>query len=80
MITVYGREDCVQCVWTKRWLERLGHNYTDIDLDTDIDAASYLASLEPEVVTLPFVVTDTDSWCGFKLDKLRGIPRTDRGI
>lgn len=71
MITVYSRPGCVQCEWTKKWLDKLGHTYHEIDVDNDPAAESRLISLG--FGTLPVVVTPTDRWAGFKLEKLRTI-------
>ena len=71
MITVYGRKECVQCEWTKKWLDRLGHPYLDIDIDSDEIAQKTVAAMG--FTTLPVVVTHTDRWAGFKLEKIRAI-------
>lgn len=70
MITVYGREDCIQCEWTKRWLTKLGHEYRDVDIDADDVVLGLIA---PGFTTLPIVVTDSETWAGFKLDKIRSL-------
>ena len=68
MITVYSNPNCVQCESTKRFLNLKG-----------IEFESKMISDSPEILSLieekgyrtaPVVVTETDSWSGFRLEKL----------
>lgn len=67
-VIVYSNPNCVQCEQTKRFLTVKG-----------IEFESKMISDSPEVMPLieekgyrsaPVVVTDNDSWAGFRLDKL----------
>jgi len=71
MITVYGREHCVACEYTRKWLERLGHQFDYVDVDDDPTAQRVVAAMGFD--HLPIVVTETGTWAGFKLDLIRGI-------
>lgn len=71
MITVYSRPGCTRCDDTKRWLDKLGHTYRAVDLDTDTEAQNTVAALG--FTALPVVVTPTDAWAGFRPDKIRGL-------
>ena len=71
MITVYSNPNCVQCEQTKRYLSL--HN---------IEFESKMISDSPEIASLieekgytsaPVVVTDKDSWSGFRLTKLKAL-------
>lgn len=71
MITVYSNPNCVQCENTKRYLTNNG-----------IDFESKMIQDSPEIMplikdkgyrTAPIVVTDTDSWSGFRLEKLNNL-------
>jgi glutaredoxin-like protein NrdH len=75
-IKIYGREDCVQCDFTMKQLERNGLSFTKIDIDQDEAGRK---AVEASVSTrLPMVeVYDPadgkllDKWHGFKIDKIR---------
>lgn len=69
MITVYGRPECVQCEWTQKWLERLGHAFAYVDIDADAEARRTVEAMG--FSALPVVVTPSERWAGFKLEKIR---------
>lgn len=67
-VIVYSNPNCTRCEQTKRFLTVKG-----------IEFESKMISDSPEVMPLieekgyrsaPVVVTDNDSWAGFRLDKL----------
>ena len=71
MITVYSNPNCVQCEQTKRYLTLKG-----------LEFESKMIQDSPEVMPLieekgyrsaPVVVTPTDSWSGFRLEKLASL-------
>ena len=53
MITVYGREQCVQCEYTRKWLERLGHKFAYLDVDQDTEAQKAVAAMGTLTTCLP---------------------------
>jgi glutaredoxin-like protein NrdH len=65
-ITIYTRNDCVQCHATKRAIESRGFTYELINLDLTPEAADELRALGYR--QLPVVVTDQESWSGFRPD------------
>lgn len=76
MVTVYSNPNCVQCEQTKRFLTVKG-----------IEFESKMIQDSPEVFALieemgyksaPVVVAGTDSWSGFRLDKLNTL--THQGL
>ena len=69
-ITVYTKPECPQCAWTKRKLVQRHLTFTEIDVTQDADAAARLHSLG--IKQLPYVVTDSDQWTGFRLEKIMG--------
>lgn len=78
MITVYTNANCVQCEQTKRYL-----TVNDIKFEVKDLAES------PEVLPLieekgykaaPVIVTDDDSWSGFKIDKLHALVEKEKGF
>lgn len=70
-VTVYTTPNCVQCNMTKRQFDKLGIDYTVIDLDSnpsklaEFKKLGYLAS--------PIVTTDIKIWSGFRLPKIRAL-------
>ncbi|WNA13868.1 glutaredoxin [Enterococcus phage vB_Efa_VP14] len=42
MITVYTKNNCASCTFTKRKLQELGVNYQEINVDEDLSALEYL--------------------------------------
>lgn len=71
MITVYSNPNCVQCEQTKRYLSLNG-----------LEFESKMIQDSPEIVPLieekgyksaPVVVTPTESWSGFRLEKLASL-------
>ena len=67
-ITIYTRNDCVQCHATKRAIESRGFDFELINLDLHPEAADYLR--EKGFRQLPVVVTEQESWSGFRPDMI----------
>lgn len=67
-ITIYTRNDCVQCHATKRAMESRGFDFELINLDLHPEAADYLR--EKGFRQLPVVVTEQESWSGFRPDMI----------
>ena len=68
MVTVYTNPNCVQCEQTKKWLTLNEIEYGIVDLSSDTAALEMV--LELGFKSAPVVITDTDKWSGFRLDKL----------
>lgn len=74
-VTVYSKPRCVQCEATKRALTKAGINYDEVDLTTNPDLIAWITD-ELGYAQAPVVVVDDDNhWCGFRPDKIAGIPR-----
>lgn len=70
MITVYGRENCVSCKTTKRFLESKGVTYEYVDVDyASQDIHDWIS--ENGYMSLPIVQTDSDVWTGLNMMKLQ---------
>ena len=69
MITVYTRDNCVQCNRTKATLKKRGLEYTEIEID-DETADSFR---EQGYQSLPIVVAHDEVWAGFRPDKIKAI-------
>jgi len=67
-ITIYTRNDCVQCHATKRAIESRGFAFDVINLDLTPEAADDLRAQGYR--QLPVVVTDEESWSGFRPDMI----------
>jgi glutaredoxin-like protein NrdH len=70
-VTVYTKDNCVQCEATKRHLDKIDVAYETVNITNNIGAVDKLISLGYR--SAPVVVTDDDSWAGYipeKLDKL----------
>lgn len=72
MIAVYTKPSCIQCEWTKKWLDRAGLTYDTVDVTQD-DAA-LAAVKELGYMTAPVVVVSTTGgdvhWGGFQPARL----------
>ncbi|UGO52513.1 glutaredoxin [Enterococcus phage KEF1] len=58
MITVYTKNNCASCTFTKRKLQELGVNYQEINVDEDLSALEYL--MECGFRSLPVVFKDDE--------------------
>lgn len=72
MITVYGREECVQCHYTRKFLNDNNTPFIYVDVDTTIEGTRHDVSVPTDMGTqLPFVVTPHGRWSGYNRDKLK---------
>ena len=69
MITVYTRDNCVQCNRTKATLKKRDLEYEEIEID-DETADSFR---EQGYQSLPIVVAHDETWAGFRPDKIKAI-------
>jgi glutaredoxin-like protein NrdH len=67
-VTVYTKPNCVQCDATKRTMDKLGVEYSTVDISVDTDAFDMLIAKGFQAA--PVVITDTDSWAGFNPAKI----------
>ncbi|EOW6719406.1 glutaredoxin-like protein NrdH [Cronobacter dublinensis] len=67
-ITIYTRNDCVQCHATKRALESRGIAFDTINLDEQPEAIDTLR--EQGFRQLPVVMADDLNWSGFRPDMI----------
>lgn len=71
-IALYSKPDCVQCVATKRRMDRLGLEYTEVDMAQDPAALEYVRGLGYQQA--PVVVLDDDThWSGNRPDLIKQI-------
>ncbi|TCD54086.1 glutaredoxin-like protein NrdH [Alloscardovia theropitheci] len=74
MVTVYSKSHCVQCNATKRQLAKLGVEYTEINLEQDQQALERFKAAG--FVQAPIVVTDDETWSGYRPDLLKKVAQT----
>lgn len=68
MVTVYTKNNCVQCDMTKRLMDKTGIEYDTVNISENEDALNKLIELGYKAA--PVVITDNDSWAGFQPDKI----------
>ena len=67
-ITVFSKPACVQCDATYRQLDKLGLDYTIVDITMDADALASVKALGYQQA--PVVFAGGDHWSGFRPDKI----------
>lgn len=68
-ITVYGKPNCMQCDFTKKYLDRMGLEYQSVDVTTDQQALEEVQQMGFH--GLPVVVADGMApWAGYRPDDL----------
>lgn len=70
-VTVYTLPNCVQCDSTKRLMDKLGIDYTTINLADAPDQAAIFR--DQGHLTAPIVTTDVKIWSGFRYTKIRSL-------
>lgn len=75
-ITIYTRNNCVQCHATKRAIESRGFAFDLINLDQTPEAVDELRALGYR--QLPVVITEQESWSGFRPDMINRLPACAR--
>jgi glutaredoxin-like protein NrdH len=70
-VTIFTKPNCVQCEATKRWLDRENVTYSTVDLSQNADAMHKILDLG--YTSAPVVITDTDSWSGFRINKIQDL-------
>lgn len=58
MITVYTKNNCASCTFTKRKLQELGVNYKEINVDENLEALEFL--MECGFRSLPVVFNNDE--------------------
>lgn len=72
-VIVYTNPNCVQCEQTKKFLDREGIEYTVENLQAEENYDKLVEFVNQGFKAAPIVVTDTETWSGFKPDKLGAI-------
>lgn len=72
-VRVYTTPNCVQCIQTKRWLDKKGIHYTTVDLTDRANINDYAAVRALGYTSAPVVAIGNDyeiNWSGFRPDLL----------
>jgi len=72
-VVVYTNPNCVQCEQTKKFLDKEGIEYTVENLQSDDNYEKLVDFVNRGFKSAPIVVTDTETWSGYKPDKLGAI-------
>ncbi|VGS44764.1 glutaredoxin [Streptococcus pyogenes] len=69
MITVYSKNNCMQCKMTKKFLEQHGANFQEINIDEHPEKVDYVKSLG--FTSAPVIEADNLAFSGFQPAKLK---------
>jgi len=70
-IKVWSTPSCVQCMMTKKELDRLGIKYESYDLTEHPDKLEEFKA--KGLLQAPIVETDIKVWSGFRIDKIKSL-------
>jgi glutaredoxin-like protein NrdH len=72
-VIVYTNPNCVQCEQTKKFLDKEGIEYTVENLQSDDNYEKLVDFVNRGFKSAPIVVTDAETWSGYKPEKLGAI-------
>lgn len=70
-VTVWSTPNCVQCMMTKRELDKRGIEYVAKDLTENPEKLEEFKA--QGLLQAPIVETDIKVWSGFRLDKIKSL-------
>ena len=73
MITIYSLPSCVQCVQTKKLLQREGYEFNEILLSEDDAASEKVKALGYS--SAPVVIAGDKHWSGFRPDMIASLAK-----
>lgn len=71
VVTVYTNPNCTQCEQTKKFLDKENIPYNVVSFTEDQESLKKF--IDMGFKSAPIVVTKTDTWSGFRIDKLKGL-------
>ncbi|CYU49160.1 TPA: glutaredoxin-like protein NrdH [Streptococcus suis] len=71
MVTIYSKNDCVQCKMSKKFLDQHNVAYTEINLDEQPEYIEHVKSLGFSAA--PVIETANDVFSGFQPGKLKAL-------
>lgn len=69
MVTVYSKNNCMQCNMTKKELDKLGVKFREINLDERPEFIDHVRNMG--FASAPVIEAPIGSWAGFQPAKLR---------
>lgn len=72
-VTVYTQPNCIQCVMTKKQLDKLGIAHDTVDVSADPEAHAYVRGLGYTAAPVVVVNDGEEHWAGFRPDRLKGL-------
>lgn len=70
-VTVYTTPNCVQCNQTKKMMDKLGIQYSVVNLEENQDKLAEFK--EQGYMSAPIVTTDVKIWSGFRHGKIKSL-------
>lgn len=71
MVTIYSKNDCVQCKMTKKFLDQYNVEYNEINLDEQPEFIDHVKGLGFSAA--PVIETENDVFSGFQPSKLKAL-------
>ncbi|HFH9922223.1 TPA: glutaredoxin-like protein NrdH [Streptococcus suis] len=71
MVTIYSKNDCVQCKMSKKFLDQHGVEYKEINLDEQPEFIDHVKGLGFSAA--PVIETENDVFSGFQPAKLKDL-------
>lgn len=71
MVTIYSKNDCVQCKMSKKFLDQHGVKYKEINLDEQPEFIDHVKGLGFSAA--PVIETENDVFSGFQPAKLKDL-------
>ncbi|HFI0635156.1 TPA: glutaredoxin-like protein NrdH [Streptococcus suis] len=71
MVTIYSKNDCVQCKMSKKFLDQHNVAYTEINLDEQPEYIEHVKGLG--FSSAPVIETENDVFSGFQPAKLKAL-------
>ncbi|HFI0375035.1 TPA: glutaredoxin-like protein NrdH [Streptococcus suis] len=71
MVTIYSKNDCVQCKMSKKFLDQHNVAYTEINLDEQPEYIEHVKSLGFSAA--PVIKTENEVFSGFQPAKLKAL-------
>ncbi len=75
MTTVYTKPNCVQCDMTKRLMDKIGVEYTTVDIVENPEELDKLIKMGYRAAPVVVVTSETsiESWAGFQPEKITAL-------
>lgn len=71
MVTIYSKNDCVQCKMSKKFLDQHNVAYTEINLDEQPEYIEHVKNLGFSAA--PVIETENEVFSGFQPAKLKSL-------